>query len=192
MPAGTGENSLSQMVNFNPQAFELPAYGKQIISYTINTPGDFDKGHYGVLFLEKDAQAQDANVVKGLTIVTRVGSLFFIEPTNKSKTATIENISINAGKVATVFKNEGNVILIPKGTYYIMDNQGLVADRGTIESIYLPAGKESDFNFSVREDLADGAYQLVMTVELQEGDVMVKEIDFSKSGSNYNISDIRN
>jgi hypothetical protein len=165
-------------------------YAKRTISYSVNVPERFDKGHYGVLFFEKEGAQIDAKT--RLNVVTRVGCLFFIEPKGKVKKADIKNFELTAKGLSADFTNQGNVILIPDGTFYIIDEEGTVGDRGEIGKIYLPPQQTADYTLAFNRDLDPGAYTLVMTITLEDGDVLVKEIDFQKSDpSTFKIIEIR-
>ena len=92
------------------------------------------QGHQGVLFFEQEEiKAQGS---KGLNVLTRLGCLFFIEPNNKIKKAEIQNFRFFSNQLTAEFTNHGNVILIPDGTYYVINNDGMVFDRGQMEKIY--------------------------------------------------------
>ncbi|HBR13990.1 MAG TPA: hypothetical protein DD723_00395 [Candidatus Omnitrophica bacterium] len=168
-------------INFSPKEFALPPFGKKTIAYTINVPKDARGGYYGVLFFEKDAEEMSGK--KGLNVVTRVGSLFFLETQDRSKMATLENVTMTLHTVRGSFTNKGNVILIPDGIFYILDEQGLVVDRGEAEKIYLPPAETAEYSMSFSPELPVGRYTMVMTMDLEDGDVMVKEIDFEKMSS---------
>ena len=88
LPAGTSPDSFFTWVKSSPQNFTLPAFGKQKISIVFDVPPQIKGGHYGVLFFENESQGRIQE--KGVNIVTRVGSLFFLEPENKVKASRIE------------------------------------------------------------------------------------------------------
>ena len=73
-----------------------------------------------------------------VTLVTRVGCLFFIEPKDKNKKAVLQDIGLKANSLTASFVNQGNVILIPHTTYYIMQDGGLVLLRGDTENCMFP------------------------------------------------------
>ena len=185
LPPGTGEASAANWVSFSPSTASLGPYAKQKISYVINAPAEAQGGYYGVLFFERDPI--ESKFQNGLSIVTRVGTLFFVETEGKNKAAAIQNLMVTHNTISGQFVNQGNVVLIPDGVYYIMDQEGLVVDRNSIEKIYLPAQSETEYAWNISEDIQPGSYTLVLTVDLQEGDVLVKEIELAKD-SNSNIT----
>ena len=190
LPQSSTEHSIADWANVSSRTLKFPPFAKKEIPYTMNIPDDFRKGHYGVLFFEK--QNREAVSEKGVNIVSRVGCLFFVEPKNKIKKMDLKNFRFTGKELTADFTNQGNVILIPDGTFYIIDQEGMVFDRGQIKKIYLPPGETGQYTMVFHADLAPGPYTLVMTIGLEDDDVAVKEIDFRKSyPSDFNIVEIR-
>ena len=191
MASGVAADSASQFINYFPASFTLDPFAKQVISYTVNVPDNFDKGHYGVLFFQKEGE--EIKSEKGLTIVTRVGTLFFVEPKQRKRAVELTQFQFNQNKITVNFKNTGNVILIPSSVYYVMDEGQLVVDRGFVKKIYLPPQESVKYGFEVDAGLAPGDYTIILTLDLEGGDVLVREIDFTKDpASNYKITTVRN
>jgi len=189
-PKGTSDYSIADWVNVSTQSLIFGPYAKRTVSYSVNVPEDMDKGHYGVLFFEKEGMQVDGKT--GLNVVTRVGCLFFIEPKNKVVKADIKNIQLSEQGLTSRFTNQGNVVLIPSGTFYVINEEGMALDRGEMDKIYLPPDQIADYALAFNRDLDPGVYTLVMTVTFEGGEVLVKEIDFQKSyPSAFNIIEIR-
>ncbi|MBF0485666.1 MAG: hypothetical protein HQL16_04025 [Candidatus Omnitrophica bacterium] len=181
LPAGTGVGSLSQWFSFSPQEFTLPAFGKQVVDYTISVPSKVEGGHYGVLFFEKaDPPIRDAS---GVSVVTRLGCLFFVEPKDRLKQASLLNIKADGNFIKGDFSNQSNVVLIPNTTYYAMDEGGMVADRGEIKKLYIPPLETASWALELPQKLNPGKYSLVINADLEDGDVVVKEIELTKDVS---------
>ncbi len=180
LAAGTSPQSAAQWVTYAPTELTLPPSGQQKIDYTISVPEQIEAGHYGVLFFEDTNPIKD---VSGVNIVTRVGSLFFIEPKGKLKKAAIENIQVSGSNLTGDFSNQGNVVLIPRMTYYIMDDAGVVVGRGEVKKLYVPPGATAQWQVTLPENLAAGRYSFVLNSDLEEGEVVVKEIEFVKDAS---------
>lgn len=179
MAQGTGPNSASGWVTYSPQEFTLEALATKKITYSFQIPETAKGGYYGVLLLQEGGDSNPGQI--GVSIVTRVGSLFFIETTNSNKIAKIENVAV-AGKTFTAdFLNQGDVIMIPNATFYVLDKDGLVADRGEIKKFYLPPGAKTNFEVAFSDKLAAGNYSIILTFDLGEGSSVVKEIEFSQS-----------
>lgn len=190
LPKGTTDHSIAGWVNVPMRTLIFAPYAKKTVSYSINVPDDIRMGHHGVLFFEKESFEVEST--KGLNVVTRVGCLFFIEPVNKSKRVNMTNFRFTGKELTADFSNQGDVVLIPDGIFYIIDQEGMVYDRGEINKIYLPPGETGEYKMAFNQGLNSGFYTLVMTVDLDDDDVLVKEIDFRKSGSfDFNIVEIR-
>jgi len=174
LPAGTAPGSASQWVIFSPQVFTLPAFGRQKIDYTVTVPSTIKEGHYGVLFFERSSDPLNSDT--GVTLVTRVGCLFFIEPKEKNKKADLQNMGIKDSSFTTTFVNQGNVVLIPHTTYYIMEGEGVVLIRGEAKKLYVPPGASASLEIPLKKKFKPGQYTLVVNSDLEDGDVVVKEI----------------
>ena len=181
-PVGTGvETSAAKWVSFSPQEFTLEPHGKKEIEYTVSVPAQFDSGHYGVLFFERASEPYKDQT--GMSIVTRVGSLFFIEPKDIEKKADLKNLKQDVATLTGEFHNMSSVILIPQITYYIMSNDGMVADRGEIKKLYVPAGVVANWTIPLSSKLEPGVYSMVINADLEEGNVVVKEVGLTKDPS---------
>ena len=175
LPPGTSPYSMNGWVTFSPQQMVIPAQSKKEVDYTIKVPADAVGGHYGVLFFEQGAvKAMNAT---GVNIVTRLGALFFIDSTNRSKKLDSSDLKEADGTFSGSMRNEGNVYLFPKGQYYVMNSEGLVLDRGKLDKIYLPPKAEASYSFKPKK-MDPGHYTLVLTFDLDEGDSLTREADF--------------
>ena len=190
-PAGTLKTSLASWVKFSPRDVVLPAFGKVNISYVIDVPQNASGGYYGVLFVEPQNTLMGEGD-KGVRIITRVGSLFFVETGDRNKTASLADVSIQGKKLKARLRNSGNVVLLPEASFYVMDREGLAMDRGEIKKYYLPPDGVVDIEVALGSELSKGEYTMVLTFDLQDGDVLVKEIEFSKNSDiEYQLRNIR-
>jgi hypothetical protein len=182
LPAGTTPASASQWVTYTPQTFSIPASGQQNVDYTVTVPSSAQGGHYGVLFFEvaNNAPAAEGDVV---TLVTRVGCLFFIEAKDKNKNAAIQGIKLKGKSISANFVNQGNVVLIPHTTFYVMQEGGLVLNRGEAKNLYVPPGSSAPLEIPLKKQLNPGQYTLVVNSDLEEGDVVLKEIGLTVDAS---------
>lgn len=177
-PLGMTERSCGKFGHFSPQEFNLPAFGSKKVNYAVNLPEDAEGTFSGVLFFEK----RDENTVKttGFQLVTRIGCLIFIDINGSLKGAQISNVSSTSDQISGDFENKGQILLFPKGTYYIVDNEGLAADRGEIKTLYLPSAAKAEFSITMSKEILPGSYTAVLTFDLEGGDSLVKEVDFTK------------
>ncbi|MBN2121270.1 MAG: hypothetical protein JW734_09500 [Candidatus Omnitrophica bacterium] len=190
-PAGTTERSCSDWIRFSPQEFRLaPRKGKKV-SYSIKVPEDVQGGYYSVLFFETSPGALQKEKID-LKLIQRIGCLFFLETSTRSKKAKIESLSSIGDTLKGNFSNQSDVILAPKGIFYVMDSSGQVVERAEITPFYLPPGEKADFTMDMPGNMSLGQYTLVLTFDLGGGDCVVKEIDFFKKGTeDLSISQVR-
>lgn len=178
-PLGTTDYSCGDWISFSPQEFKLGPYGKKELNYSIKVPEDAKGGYYGVLFFEEHNPGE-LRIEKGVHVVVRVGCLFFLETENKQKEGNLKDISLGREGLEGYFSNEGDTIILSQGTFYVMDDSGMVIDRGEMEKKYLPPGEKTPFTVPIMKDIFSGNYTMILTFNLDEGDVLVKEIDFLK------------
>ena len=176
---GATEYSCGKWIRFFPEEFTLAPFGKEEVAYSIEVPEGIKGGYYGVLFFETSMGQLEGKEVH-LKVVQRLGCLFFLETDDKTKKAEIKTISITQDPLQGYFVNSGDTILIPSSVFYIMDKQGMIVGRGEIEKFYLPPGEKTSFNIKLPGELSQEAYTLVITFDLEEGDSLIKEIDFVK------------
>lgn len=190
LPVGSTEHSCGEWINFSPQEFIIPAFSKREINYVIKVPHDISGGYYGVLFFQKAPELSPE--VPGLEIIVRVGCLFFLEAESRTKEASLKDVFAESGCLKLYFANQGSTILVASSVFYIMDAEGMVIDRGEAGNFYLPPKEKALFSIPVSKNLSPGKYILVLTFDLGERDVLVKEIDFSKdSRGNISILEVR-
>jgi hypothetical protein len=181
MAAGTGKGSASQWVKFAPQEFKIPPFGRQKIDYTVTVPADIEGGHYGVLFFERVSDSAQNGT--GVKIVTRIGSLMFIESKDKVKKAELKDVKAGAEGFKGLFVNAGNAVLIPRMTYYFVDSSGVAVDRGDIPQLYVPVGAEAPWTVALPKGITTGQFSLVVNADLDDGDLVVKEITFTRDSA---------
>ncbi len=178
LPAGETPHSCAKWVNFMPQSFTLKPYEKKEVSYTIKFPQDAQGGYYGVLFFE-DTVGQK-NSATGLNVVARLGCLFFLETAGSLRQGAVLKIAASGNRISGEFQNKSQIILIPRGIFYMINSEGMIVGRGEIDPLYLPPGQGAPFFVNVSEKVATGAYTAVVTFDLGDGETLVKEIDFTK------------
>lgn len=74
----------------------------------------------------------------------------------------------------------------------MMNSEGVVFDRGEVDTLYLPPEQGAPFFITVSDKVPQGAYTLVLTFDLGDGDSLVEEIDFAKKdNSSVEILQVR-
>ena len=180
-PLGSTSYSSGKWVSITPDLFIIPKKAKQTITYNVNVPNNAKGGYYNILFLEVTPNTAVGD--KGISLVTRSGFPFFLETKDKKRSGKIEDISIAQDSIKGYLINSGNVILITQGTFYIMDEKGIVSDRGDIAKFYLPPEAKAPFTIKLSNQITKGKYTVVINFDLEEGKTLVKEVDFSKDAS---------
>lgn len=189
-PPATTPLSCSQWVSFSPQDFQLKPFEKKTISYNIKFPASAQGGYYGVLFFENHSAQKDSKT--GVSVIARVGCLFFLETAASPKDAKVRDVKAVGNRIEGDIQNNSQIILIPKGIFYIMNKEGLIADRGELGAFYLPPGQDVPFFINVSDKVSLGTYTMVLTFDLGDGDSLVQEVDFTKTErSNLVILQVR-
>jgi hypothetical protein len=191
LPIGTSIYSMGSWMSFSPQEFSLPPLSKQTINYSMQVPPTAQGGYYGVLFFEQGGSDVPLEGT-GVNIITRIGSLFFVKTKGQVKDLKMGSWVSKLNGLRGSMDNKGNAVMFPFGTYYVMDKDGLVADRGELKKIYIPPGQKADFEVNFRSGVTKGEYTMVLTFDLGEGDSLVQEVDFRKEGgTNISILGVR-
>ena len=191
LPVNSTDYSCGGWISYSPQEFILSASSKQELNYIIKVPKNASGGYYGVLFFEKSPKLAPKSM--GLGIVVRVGCLFFIETNDRLKNSALENVSLEKNILKADFLNTGNTVLIGRAIYYTTDERRMAVDRSETEKFYLPIKGKYPLSIAMPEKLSAGRYTIILTFDLEEGDVLVKEIDFTKNQrGGLNILQIRN
>lgn len=176
--AGTLPQSAAQWLNFEPKRFSLAPYTKQKVHFTTNVPATATGGYYSVLFFELADSPTHIDGQVGLQIISRVGSLLFFETTDRKKQVDVTGTFFDGSVLNGTLIHTGNVNLVIKCLYYVLDQSGVPVDRGDLEMFYMPPGTQTDFSIGLNAQLKSGRYTAVLTFDLEDGTSAVKEVDF--------------
>lgn len=193
MPKGTTALSASNWITFYPADFTVPVGGIQMVRYTVSVPKDAKGGNYAVMFFETGGGEMPAVDEKGnnvmVKVLNRLGALFYIEPEGTiQKTAEIKNLAatekLNNLVVAADFVNTGNTDITAKGTFDVIDSYGMVFARGVFDEVYTLAHDKASLESTAKSvDLKAGDYDLLLTIEFENGGNIIKEASFNVSAS---------
>ncbi len=191
MPKGTNALSCSNWITFFPADFTLAANESKIVRYTVAVPEDAKGGHFSVMFFETGGDEIEQPNVDGTTVrikvLNRLGSLFYVDAAGTAeKTAELSNLNVmqklNDFIVSADFQNTGNTYIAAKGTFNVIDNQGIVYVRGEFNEVYtLPKDKAYFKSISSSKSLKPGTYDLIITLDFQGGGSLVQEAQLSVS-----------
>lgn len=177
---GTIGYSCAKWINFSPQKIILPPFAKRRVNYTIKVPLQVRGGYYAVMFFETSLGGEEEKEGVNVVIRGRIGTLFFLETKDSRKEAEIEDIKVEKDTIKGKFSNKGNVAIIAKGNFYIMDTRGMVVDRGRLREFYLFPEDKGEFCLKIGENIPPGRYTIVCSFDLGEGDILVRELDILK------------
>ncbi|MCM8789712.1 MAG: hypothetical protein NC916_01635 [Candidatus Omnitrophica bacterium] len=210
-PAGTTEISCAPWITFSPAEFIIPAFGKQVVNYTVRVPQDATGGHYAVLFFESQlAQQSEPQEGVGLGVAVRMGSLFYVEAEGTIKReAALYNLSVERASgnlpltVSLSLTNIGNVDITADGTFHLIDKSGMVFARGNFNEVYTLPNDKGLLKGDWQEEVPAGIYDLVLTIDLEKaleqvgmpktGATLVKEaeVEIGHSGEVKSFSSLR-
>jgi len=179
-PAGSLPFSASSWISFLPKEFKIPPYGTQLVTYRVKIPKYAKGGHFSVLFFEELLGKPKVDKGVGIGVAIRIASLFYIEPEGTIiRKAKIENLSLKKEgrqlKIEADFNNIGNTDITCKGTFHIIDKKGMVYARGKFNDIYTFPGDVAKLKADASCRLELGFYDLVITLQYQDGSVNVIE-----------------
>ncbi|MBN3038637.1 MAG: hypothetical protein JW869_04380, partial [Candidatus Omnitrophica bacterium] len=179
-PPGTTDLSCAKWITFGPAELQIPPFGKQAITYSVSCPSDADGAHYAVLFFETSLGETEDEQGVSVNVMGRLGSLFVVEPEGTvNRDAKLTNLSVN-GKLSSDseaklsiqlnLENTGNVDFASEGTFYIMDDQGLIVARGELSPCYTLPGDKGTIYSNVSKaspsQIPAGEYDLIITIDI--------------------------
>ncbi|MFC1514879.1 hypothetical protein ACFL5X_03160 [Candidatus Omnitrophota bacterium] len=180
LPQASTSFSCAPWISFSPQEFTLRPLEKRQVYYSINVPEEASGGYYSVLFFESALGPGRDEEGRAVSVIGRIGSLFFVETQDSIKAADISGINASLRDLHGTIANTGTTIIIVKPVFYIMDQAGLVVDRGKPPELFLNPGDQTNFSIGLSSDLAQGRYIAVLTFDLEGQDVVIREVTFSK------------
>ena len=172
-PPGTTALSGTNLISFYPAEFTMSPFASQEISYMVKAPAGIEGGgRYAVLFFETVVGTTKDNEGVDILIKGRIGSLFYIKVEPIKKEAILRDISIASRgrgfQIDAVFKNIGNVDITAKGTFNVIDRQGMVFARGQFNDVYTFPGDQGRISSVWSDAIPAGAYDLIITLDLEE------------------------
>lgn len=199
-PAGTLPLSCADWITFVPAEFTIPPYGRQMVNFTANVPKDATGGHYAVMFFETTIGQQPQEEGVYVNVLGRIGSLLYVLPEGTiNKSCEIKNLSLIRKsndvplEVNADFHNTGNVYIMAVGTYYIIDKEGIVYARGEFNEVYTLPNDKARLKSSWQENITQGKYDIVLTLDLGDGDSKVSEAEIviGRNGEVVSVGNLR-
>jgi hypothetical protein len=191
--SGTTSLSGAGWISFSLSDFVVPAFGKQVISYTVKVPPGARGGRYAALFFESLLAKPELRDTASLGVMVRIGALFYIEPEGTiHRLAEVSGLSLERKSkdkplhISLKLKNSGNTDVTCKGTFHMMNKQGMVSARGEFNEAYMFAGETAELSATWKESLPRGKYDVILTLDigkameeanLGRGPVITKEVE---------------
>ena len=178
-PAGLLPLSCSPWMRIHPQQLTLSPGESQKIRYTLSVPSEAQGGYHSAIFFES-ALAQNA---QGETNFSgRIPSLIYVEVSGTVK-IECEVISLRLtrrehSKILELqlnVKNTGNIHLAVESSFNFLNPQGALAARGAFPKIYTLPNDSVTAATTWPGNLAEGTYDFILTIDLGENQVLVKE-----------------
>jgi len=197
-PAGTLEHSCADWIKFYPAEIFLQPLSSKEINYVVAVPPGSTGGHYAVLFFEADAGNQlDEQKGVMVKVFNRLAALFYIDVEGATKKeAKLSDLNLKKIgddlELSAVLTNTGDTEISAKGTFDIINSDGLVSTRGNLADIFLmPSGKANITGTSKMDNLLPGQYDVILTFDFEDN-VLVKEysLEFSDSSGFSNIKEV--
>lgn len=182
-PLGTTRFSFSSSLTMPSNEFILAPYDHQTVNFILRPQEDFDRVRCGVIFFETALGKTTGQQGEGIDILGRVGSLVFIEPKGKQKKGEFADIRVSDKSLEGIFTNKGNTFLRVQGTYYTIDSHEMVKERGQTPEFYLLPDDQTKITIVPSAALPAGNYTMVITFDMEGGEAVVKEINFSVSAT---------
>ena len=191
MARGTTPRTISDFITFSPAGFTLSPFNSQTVNFSITLDKKINETHCGVLFFETSI-GTSMDEGKAIDVMGRLGSLIFLDPEDAKKTAAFTLSGGGDYALSGTLANTGNAFFSALGTFYVMDDKGMVADRGQTEGLYLMPGDKHAVAVKFSKSLPPGKYTAVISFDLEGGDLFTKEVDFSlTSGGGVQVGESR-
>jgi len=182
MPRGTTSRTISDYITFSPQSFSLEPFGSKTVNFTLAPTKPLKETLCGVLFFETGI-GSSVDDGKAIDVLGRLGSLIFLDPADGKKSAAFSSPEGGNRKISGIISDDGSLFVSALGTFYVMDANGKVLDRGQTAEAYLMPGDKRPLEIKLSAGLPEGSYTAVVTFDMQDNDIFTKEIDFSLSSS---------
>lgn len=191
-PPDSLDFSIGSWLTLTPNVFHLEPGESQVAYITIQPNEPFDRVHCGVIFFETAmgmGMNEDGSQVQTLG---RIGSIVFVEPAgkeNKQLKCDVDS-SLPYTIDLNVF-NAGNSFIHTVPSYYVIDEDGNFYDRGSLDETFFMPGDSTRVSGNITKNISPGHYIMVLTIDMEEGAVIVPEISFSIDSSGFiNISKV--
>ncbi len=163
-----------------PREFVLEPGERRLVRYKVNIPSQIDTPMYLVLFFETDAVSSSHSARMDIRLVTRVGTLFFIEP----KGVASYHISsqgcaeLKEDGVHISLLNDGNTALVAQISAFLLDERERFLCRTGQVDVYVPAGDNFSVVLPLKGQVSDSnkAKKVLLTVQAERSEPVSLDI----------------
>ncbi len=174
-PMGTLYKGVEKWFRYSPQELQLAPGERALVHYKVNLPENIDSPCYLVLFFETELGGSEA--VKGekrvgLQLLTRIGTLFLIEPKGVVfRKAELVGATVSGKGVSLKINNLGNTALIGKIRVFVLDDKDMMLGKSETVDVYAPPKTKFDFFVPLSSSGFFGAKKLLVTLQEETGKV---------------------
>lgn len=179
--AGLLANSDALWVSLSHREVEIEPLGQAIVTFTINVPEGIKGGYYGAMIFENVPLEEVVPTGTGIALITRIGMMVNLEVNGFPEQLGLGEFKMEDGQLKFLVTNLGEISVKSEGKFYIMDQEGQVVDRGDVRKFFLPATQKSEAAIDIKPDVPPGRHTIVLTMNLRNGETIIREIDFEKT-----------
>lgn len=181
-PPGTFPHCASEWLTLYPEELTLPPKSSAKVRYTISAPADAQGGYHSVIFFENTLSSSSKKEDSPGSISARIACLVYVDILGTlKKDLTISSLDLKLTQNAKTLElrldleNSSNTHFTIEPTYHLLNEQGAMAARGTFSKSYLLPEDKATAQAKWIGALSEGSYHLVVSVDLGEENVLVKE-----------------
>lgn len=186
-PGKTRDDSLNDLVKFNPRQFKLGPKEKQLVRFSIKVPETgFDSERKGIVFFEQDSPFEQDGI--GAKVTTQVGTTIYVIPTTVQMVFRLAKVQVYFPPTGdplglVLVGNEGVAHVRYSFSYKVVGEKGKVLEEGSVSEQVLLAGFHRVVSFPLKTKLENGRYNLVTTFQFYGTDRKVtSSVPFEVTG----------
>ncbi|MDD5130574.1 MAG: hypothetical protein PHS66_05960 [Candidatus Omnitrophica bacterium] len=165
-------------ISFTPRNIQVPPFGKQKVSYSVNIPAGAEGARYASLFFEtmvsKGVPLLKSGSYAGFDINIRVATLFYVEVQGTVfRSGQLNNLKVEPSQavgggldINLDFANTGNTDIATLGEFILKNKEGAVVARGVFNNLYAFQHGKGALSSTIKEMIPPGVYGLKITVDL--------------------------
>lgn len=170
LEAGTKQETLDQLIKFNPRQFKIAGGKTQVVRFTIRAPENLKKERRGIVFFEEETGLTEEST--GAKVVTQIGTAIYFVPSTAEFRFKLLGAKIKVAETEAddnlallLMENAGQAHIRYTVNYKIINSKGaLIADNEVTEKVILPQ-KTRVLSFAIKEKIPAGKYKMLLQLE---------------------------